>query len=226
MPDDFSAQRLDDLGASSLYGLRYWRVGVRGLRPTGALGPYIGSGPLIGALYGVYKFEFRWGSSINTASCLYSRPTPYGGVGVDQRRLWHEQWAVPQSCQCGFWAYTNPDKMMNTGRLNEAVVVGVIKAWGQLVIGPFGFRTQYAQIIGLAKHGDLDDYIRRELTDQDGEWLEEVDTRAVPVPEEVYSLSRVAYPSVQWFSNQDELLKAFPVSDLGLLLPKEEVENG
>jgi hypothetical protein len=54
---------------------------------------------------------------------------------------------MPVDCGCGLWAYTGGDHVMS---VQWPTVLGVVVGWGRMVVGPSGFRAQYARIVGLA----------------------------------------------------------------------------
>lgn len=49
-------------------------------------------------------------------------------------------------CTCGFWGYWDKE---HSSYINQPVIA-VIKAWGVVSVGPYGFRGEKAQIIAIA----------------------------------------------------------------------------
>lgn len=53
------------------------------------------------------------------------------------------------SCTCGFYAYTDEKALAFNSNTYGEHVFGIVKAWGHVTIGTKGFRSQYAEIVGL-----------------------------------------------------------------------------
>lgn len=76
-----------------------------------------------------------WKPGVNTAECEYA--------GVLRAR--HPARITPyKTCTCGFYAFWEPEEEPSV-----PYVLGIIEGWGQTIIGPRGFRCQYAEIRAL-----------------------------------------------------------------------------
>lgn len=58
------------------------------------------------------------------------------------------------TCQCGFWAFYEPNDQYDGGRGGR--VYGVIEGYGEITIGSKGFRAEKARILALSLPGLLD----------------------------------------------------------------------
>lgn len=52
-------------------------------------------------------------------------------------------------CICGFYAYTDQKSLEDNSNSFDPTVFGIVKAWGLVTQGTKGFRSQYAQVVGL-----------------------------------------------------------------------------
>lgn len=87
-----------------------------------------------GLLRGVKDF---WQPGVNQARCLPAMSVP------------HPFELVPdENCACGFWAYWEIQQH-DMGVVGSLPVVGVVRASGQVIMGPRGFRAQKAEIVAL-----------------------------------------------------------------------------
>lgn len=121
------------LVAGAALGYRWWTL----RSPQLALDPGLTAVDWVpGLLQGV---KGAWEPGVNLAQCQAA----YTRTGR------HEFRDIPHdACGCGFWAYweIQPHDM---GRSGTLPVVGVVKATGQVTLGPRGFRAQKAEIIAL-----------------------------------------------------------------------------
>jgi hypothetical protein len=195
-----------------LHGLRVWRLDVRGIHTTSAAicGWRPAIGRIVGSLRSTYLDGWQWGDGVNTATCLRRETSHCSVLDFDDEEASataeHNRTTVPANCGCGFWAYTAGEPFPSI----PGDVLGVIEAWGSLVIGPRGFRAQHARIIAFtwthptddaemvptAKTGGIRDFtygaLRREI--------------------------RSRYPSAKWFDNDELMLHTHPLSDATALL--------
>ena len=87
-----------------------------------------------GLLRGVKDF---WQPGVNQASCQAGLPVP------------HEFGEIPHpDCGDGYWAYWEIQQH-DMGSASTLPVVGVVRASGQVIMGPLGFRAQKAEIVAL-----------------------------------------------------------------------------
>lgn len=119
------------LVAGTASGYRWWTMRA----PQLHLDPGIGASWDPGLLRGQKDI---WQPGVNQACCL----PPGGGPG----HFFHE---IPEdSCGCGYWAYWEIQQH-DLGAANSLPVVGVVRASGQVIMGPRGFRAQKAEIVAL-----------------------------------------------------------------------------
>jgi hypothetical protein len=119
------------LVAGTPLGYRWWTLTAPRLHldPAGA-----GKNWIPGYLRGAKDF---WQPGVNKAKCL---------AAGDRR---HDFSEIPcDSCADGYWAYWEIQSH-DLGRAGELPVIGVVKASGQVILGPRGFRAQKAEIIAL-----------------------------------------------------------------------------
>lgn len=156
-PDDW------DMAVGEIYGYRWWRMNV----PASFAG-FIDAPkrePHISALTGANNHG--WGAGRQEAVCSVYGLYPYGynpEYAVDPVLARpHEPPEIKVSCGCGFWAYFDKNLDLNEHfpkmadhkpglLMNSHVgipVFGVIKGTGRVITGTKGFRTQYAEIVGL-----------------------------------------------------------------------------
>lgn len=127
----------------------------------------LGSLPAHSIVYGLREFWIRpdglltgvvyrkpWTPGVNRAMCLLYTYTGFSaiasayGVGPDLRVEGYNTFPdhSMENCHHGFYAYY--DGSTNYHEAFETVG-GVIRGWGEAVIGTKGFRVQYAEIMGL-----------------------------------------------------------------------------
>jgi len=87
-----------------------------------------------GLLRGVKDF---WQPGVNQARCQASAGSMHGYDEVPH-----------DDCGCGFWAYWEIQQH-DMGMASTLPVVGVVRASGQVIMGPRGFRAQKAEIAAL-----------------------------------------------------------------------------
>ena len=149
-----------DLGIGEVYGYRWWKMrlpaGLVGFRTEIYADNDEGiADPLEGAN------RKRWTGGRNEAVCepyshFYGGPMPYAYNP-------HYPPEYREPCGCGFWAYFEPQLSPHLvlGGIRKGVpsrvgfyvhipVLGVIRGTGRVIIGDQGFRSQYAEIVGLA----------------------------------------------------------------------------
>lgn len=134
-----------------------------------------------GVILKAMNFPYHWTRGPNLAIC--------------QNQFLHfnePKHQVPtRSCTCGFYALHGPAEL-NTGP-HVNIVNGVIKAYGNVVLGTQGFRAQYAEVEALVARGG-------------GLLLREALAQVYQVP---------VFPT--W----NELLEQFPPIPVGELLEQE-----
>jgi hypothetical protein len=118
------------LVAGTASGYRWWtmRAPQLHLDPSEA-----GAGWEPGMLRGQKDF---WQPGVNQARCMALGET-------------HDPALIPEdSCACGYWAYWEIQQH-DLGMAGTLPVVGVVRASGQVIMGPRGFRAQKAEITAL-----------------------------------------------------------------------------
>ncbi len=130
--------------AQPVVGFRAFRIGAGDTRKATLYGAVPAEGTLgiapAGVLTGIFMDEYLWGPGANTAICLV------GGVEAAARRRLIHRPPEMRHCVCGFWAYTNGQRVVS---VPDYAVLGMIEGWGRIVIGPHGFRAEYARILAL-----------------------------------------------------------------------------
>lgn len=154
-----------DMAVGEVYGYRWWKLtvpaSVCGFQDSQATHGTLTSKGLVGAN------DQLWQPGKNEAVCTANRyitktwDALIDGTEVPDKHLPPEtRWA----CGCGFWAYfdKNLDVAYHFNSLRgdipcrsyqgpaELAVFGVVKGTGRVIIGEKGFRSQYAEILGLA----------------------------------------------------------------------------
>lgn len=157
-PNEFRGQELPL--HSTVYGLR--NFGVDSLfRLTGVM----------------YKSAV-WIPGMNIARCYKS---VIGGMGSQTQGLVIDH--SMENCLHGFYAYYDGSRDYH----DKGDVTGIIKGWGEGVVGTKGFRVTYAQIMGLKFSGSLTSYSRKRIM-------------------------RLYGDGVTFHDNVEDLLKAYPLT--------------
>lgn len=228
-----------DTAMGEVYGYRWWYLTL----PPEAVG-YIDCSPrsltadrMNGVLYGANNQ--RWEDGRIEARCTKTSNF-VRSFTMDRQHIIHEP---PETrgdgCGCGFWAYFNKDLQLNSvipavaGDIPQLYsfaaaipVFGVVKGTGRVIIGENGFRSQYAQIMGLCLpqralnqlgwwitqredqapwwFGDLRDHEPGPEKEQCG--LQEHSTRI----SEIEGILATYYSSAKLFSSQQLLTRYFP----------------
>lgn len=121
----------------AFYGLRYFNVDA--------------TGQLVGPVY-----RQTWTAGTNTATCMAT------GRSIRAVLSGEPNWAhelLSMDCSCGFYAYFDTSDNVDQRRFckpdNEdgkgLTVTAVIKAWGRMVVGEYGFRAEKAEVVGLVR---------------------------------------------------------------------------
>ena len=157
-----------DMALGEIYGYRWWKMEVpstlvgygNGYNPR-PVEPQFFESKLIGAN------ARSWNNGKNEAVCTSGSShsiATWDDLIEGVKPLVHEPPEYRAKCGCGFWAYfdknldvTNvlggmqgPTPDMAWGRMTAWIpVLGVVKGTGRVIIGTKGFRSQYAEIIGL-----------------------------------------------------------------------------
>lgn len=134
--DGFSGSEFG-FAAGSVFGIRRWWLGVDGV------------------LNGVYA---PWKAGVNEAACMKFRevsfPARYFGATVRWAVCDGEEHLAPdEDCNCGFWAYWNPDgggQPQFSSNPFAVHVAGVVEGFGRMLQGEKGFRCSRARIAGVS----------------------------------------------------------------------------
>ena len=140
--------------------------GYRAWSPRGVMGSRVDLHPLY-ARPGVSA----WVDGENVATCNLLRIT-FERATAPVHTTPAPQW----DCRCGFYARYEP-----TQSANGTDVLGVIEAYGRVILGERGFRAEKARILGLTHSWG---WVTRHLQD--------------------------TYPQAQFFPTLEEMLEAFP----------------
>lgn len=167
-----------------------------------------------GSLHGVFCNDYVWGSSKNAATCL--RPVGWGfgimGTNFLDKIPAHDQ--VIEECDCGFWAYTTGEHYIS---VPGPAALGVVEAWGRIVIGPLGFRASHARILGLT----FPDSDKSTSAVSTLERLARVKHPWKNVAMDLRAAVRRLYPKVTYCDTVAELQAKFPLSNTKALLTEE-----
>lgn len=155
-----------DMAIGEVYGYRWWQISLPA-HVAGFLGVDdvpIESPGLVG------QNGHLWQPGKHEAKCTRSGGQSWEELIVGQ--ITHMPPEARVACGCGFWAYFDPqlDVSSHFGNLNkdqpyqigwtvQLAVFGVVKGTGRVIIGEKGFRSQYAEIVGLA----LPDFVKAQL---------------------------------------------------------------
>ncbi|HEU5032720.1 MAG TPA: hypothetical protein VFV01_47910 [Spirillospora sp.] len=227
--------------AAPFLGLRAFLVDterrpVRTSRLASSMGTEVTEAEAVGTLRGVFKSEYVWVDGTNQAHCLSVNSTPHR--------------APLQDCGCGFWAYSEARSRWSTGA-SHLVAYGIVQGWGRMVVGPRGFRSEYARVVALALDdrppevvaSQLSELLRtlraaaeaaRALAEAVGRRPGAVSPSVVEAVAEALRRSELAaareavarhYPSVQLFERIEPMVRRFPPTDLAGLLAEGEAEE-
>lgn len=196
-----------------------------------------------GSLRGIFMTDWVWGSGVNHARCMYES---YTAMRV------HNPAVIKADCDCGFWAYTNGDHYLSVG---GPAALGVVEAWGRVVVGPDGFRAEKARIVGLCfptPRPEQDDEVaedsarvtrtnplmaaflawsallkgsRPEPTEQHQLAIQRAARPWEQVDDGLRADVRRLYPDVRIFDSVAQMQAEYPLSDLRGLLPEREAEG-
>jgi hypothetical protein len=218
-PDDW------DMSLGEVFGYRWWYLplppDLAGYRNSsfiyeGQVSPGPGSDNLYGAN------NQAWMDGRMEAKCTSHR---YSSV-MARSGIKHEPPETREACGCGFWAYFNKDLQVgdvlsasfgkdipNMNSYGASIpVFGVIKGTGRVIIGEKGFRSQYAEIMGLcippAAVTQLSWWLHRDLYGIQKEKCS-ANEHQMRLSEVETMLSRV-YPSARVFTHRDVLTSYFP----------------
>lgn len=238
-----------DMAVGEVYGYRWWKLQVpaflAGYADYSAAKFDLREAPLIGAN------ACGWFPGKREAVCTrYNPGTPSWEDLLEDRQPWvHEPPEIREACGCGFWAYF--DKALNvdtviggfTGAQASVSgdnvwlpIFGVIRGTGRVIIGTKGFRSQYAEILGLCVSDRAKEHLRWNVKTElvrrrSPDWAlsqamlgdsshDEYDsmqvTRQAPDEERlrrvatVEAMLSVAYPGARVFCDQEALCKYFP----------------
>lgn len=116
--------------------LRYWKYEKRH--------PFLPA-----SLYSANTPYGYWVPGVNEARCMRNTGVTFNlaTFGETPYRGHHEP--PDPSCQCGFWGISDPRWFASILEGGNNIVVGVIKMWGRVVPGTVGWRSRYAQPVGL-----------------------------------------------------------------------------
>lgn len=226
------APREWDLAVGEIYGYRWWQIKV-----PAELAGFTGYGedfrftenPLTGAN------NQRWKPGRNEAVCTnaYSKLPTWSDLLAGTDPCEHEPPEIRTACGCGFWAYfdkdlnvdsvisgltgDNPQRSGTTVRLP---VFGVIRGTGRVIIGTKGFRSQYAEIVGLCVSDRAKSQLRWWLVPALEEtWFGSSGAAVIRQASDSERLGRIAaieavlsvsYPGARIFCDQEALAKYFP----------------
>lgn len=149
-----------DMAVGEVYGYRWWKLNVDA-KVAGVLKEDTrGVSPSVGILTGANGQE--WHRDKNEAVCTAAY---YNRLSFQtEPSSWHAPPEFRVPCGCGFWAYfdknlraesvfysmTSSVPYMYGSSIVQVLAFGVIKGTGRVIIGDKGFRSQYAEIVGLA----------------------------------------------------------------------------
>jgi hypothetical protein len=121
---------------------------------------------------------------------------------------------IAPDCSCGFYAFWSP--VDSEHELTTGQVVGVIEAWGKVVMGTLGFRAEKARIVGVAPGAITWDASTPSIF-----YSTSISGHGVFDPQKVgLSGLRKEYPNLVVFNNPRDMLRAFPLSQ-----PPERIES-
>lgn len=150
-----------DMAMGEVFGYRWWYLVVPP-EMVGYLG-YVAKPSAVRQTYILYGANNQsWMDGRMEAVCTKTNTKLFSGI-MDRSTFTHKPPETREACGCGFWAYFNEgmrvDEVLamkfadNTPSIfsyGAAIpVFGVVKGTGRVIIGEKGFRSQYAEIIGL-----------------------------------------------------------------------------
>jgi hypothetical protein len=222
-----------DTAMGEVYGYRWWYL-VLSPRVVGYLNGYlraVSADRLPGVLYGANNRPWKDGRL--EAVCTKSP----NFITMSRPEFIHQPPETREACGCGFWAYFNKglyvDRVLPSnfagplpylGSYGAVIpVFGVVKGTGRVIIGEKGFRSQYAQIMGLCLPqvavNQLSWWVKDESQLRTDVWY---DPFSLPDHEkcseaehitrvtEVESTLATGYPSAKIFSSQELLTQYYP----------------
>jgi hypothetical protein len=183
--------------------------------------------------------DYVWPSGTATASCVVInrfRKNPYRDVNIGGP---HPMETVPDAgCTCGFYAVHSPIDNQVVGPsvlCPNRQIMGVVEAWGNVQLGPRGFRAQHARIVALAfqlpdptlagnpfRHSRWTPYGRDFYVHPDGRILSSREMLDEWRPQDWQGELRRNYPKTIMCRSRDAMLEQFPpVSTAGLVAPRK-----
>lgn len=126
---------------SPIIAMRAWAWDRNGMAKTPRLMAWA-SNPIASRDY-LYP---TWRPGVNCATCrLDNWPSDYGR---------HTNPAPSVNCRCGFWGLADATRVpTECWRSKFDFVSGIVKMWGRIVVGEYGFRAEYASVERLFHDG-------------------------------------------------------------------------
>lgn len=204
-----------EFAMGEMYGLRQWRVDLLGrlrARNVDWVGPWEeGENHAVCAQRISDGRQFKYiidpfGKGREAEAVDYSTTDGYKVRWTDGEETQHAHLPVDRTshrtphdeCQCGFYAYTDPGWYEVDSIRFNGLVLGVIKAYGRVLIGEAGFRAEKAQIAAIAAPKSEEILVR-------GAW--EIERRQ----EFSKEMIRRHYPQVPVLRDADELMEKYPI---------------
>ncbi len=181
-----NSRRFQDVAVLDLIGFRAWNL--KTIRDTTRSDDEDDAGALRSIVY----------NQLWPSNAIRSRPCG-NGVGFHFPR---------RDCSCGFYAYHSSAQTYQFASDTDArgiLVEGVVRAWGRCVVGPLGFRAEWAQIVALVVPAAR---VFPQL------WLirNELDPSGVGAVEAVTSSIEQRYPNVPIYASVSALLDDHPLT--------------
>lgn len=186
----FTGPVLRDL-VEPLRGYRSWRL-LRHL----ALGS---SGPVLTSMWS----PVPWPGDTLQAQCRIGSGVPqfHGAAGYEER---HQPEIVPvYECSCGIYAYHAPPDARVDRIPPEVLVVGVVAAYGRVIVGERGLRASTVRVLALAPEPSPPKLHHRSWMDWERHWGDWG---------KVAPMLQARYPSVRFHDSVVEMVKAWPPS--------------